>query len=187
MASTGDRRVDRTKRLLQEALLELVHERSYDRITVQDILDRADVGRSTFYAHFRNKDELLLGDLGRNLTAGPLRMGSCDLFEHLRDNYDLYPALAGTGGLDAVFRRLRQSLLDSWQRRLSGNGEPRGDGDARARIARHFLAGGVMEVIDWWLRSRMPCGPEQLSRMLEPLIAAALAAAGDPAGSRGGR
>ncbi|MEM6707029.1 MAG: TetR/AcrR family transcriptional regulator, partial [Acidobacteriota bacterium] len=56
-----DRRVTRTKRLLRQALMELVREKDYARITVQDILDRADVGRSTFYTHYRDKDDLLLG------------------------------------------------------------------------------------------------------------------------------
>ncbi|WP_063050290.1 TetR/AcrR family transcriptional regulator [Nocardia arthritidis] len=57
---SADRRVRRTRALLHQALIELMIERAYDRITVRDILDRADVGRSTFYAHYRDKDDLLL-------------------------------------------------------------------------------------------------------------------------------
>src|SRR5690242_15633867 len=53
-----DRRVRRTRRALQNALVGLIAERGYPRTTVQDVLDRADVGRSTFYAHFRDKDAL---------------------------------------------------------------------------------------------------------------------------------
>jgi AcrR family transcriptional regulator len=55
-----DRRVQRTRRLLHEALIFLILEKKYESITVQEILDRADVGRSTFYLHFRDKDELLV-------------------------------------------------------------------------------------------------------------------------------
>src|SRR5437867_644732 len=54
----GDRRVRRTTRALIEALVALVLEKRYDAITIQDLLDRADVGRSTFYAHYRGKDDL---------------------------------------------------------------------------------------------------------------------------------
>lgn len=61
MTEPADRRVRRTRRALHQALIGLMLERGYARITVQDILDRADVGRSTFYAHFRNKDDLLVG------------------------------------------------------------------------------------------------------------------------------
>ncbi|MGW0250243.1 TetR/AcrR family transcriptional regulator [Nocardia goodfellowii] len=60
MNDSADRRVRRTRQLLHRALIELMLERGYDRITVRDILERADVGRSTFYAHFRDKDDLLV-------------------------------------------------------------------------------------------------------------------------------
>jgi AcrR family transcriptional regulator len=55
-----DRRVRRTRRILIEALIQLILEKGYSRITVQDILDRADVGRSTFYSHFRDQEALLV-------------------------------------------------------------------------------------------------------------------------------
>ncbi len=54
-----DRRVARTRQLLRDALVSLILERGYDEVTVQDVLDRANLGRSTFYAHYRNKDDLL--------------------------------------------------------------------------------------------------------------------------------
>ena len=60
--ATTDRRVRRTRQLLRDALMELTLERGYDRITVQDILDRADIGRSTFYSHYRDKDDLMVSE-----------------------------------------------------------------------------------------------------------------------------
>jgi len=56
-----DRRVQRTRELLQKALIELIRERGYDAVTIQDIVDRANVGRTTFYLHYRSKDELFIG------------------------------------------------------------------------------------------------------------------------------
>jgi Bacterial regulatory proteins, tetR family len=67
-----DRRVRRTRELLRRALFSLIQEQGYDRITVQDLLDRADIGRSTFYAHYRDKDDLLLSsfeDIRSTLAA----------------------------------------------------------------------------------------------------------------------
>src|ERR1700757_5499961 len=58
-AGAGDRRVRRTRKLLHDAFLALVLEKGYEKTTIQDILDRADVGRSTFYVHFRDKEALL--------------------------------------------------------------------------------------------------------------------------------
>jgi AcrR family transcriptional regulator len=58
-----DRRVRRTQKLLHGALISLALEKNYDSITIQEILDRADIGRSTFYAHFKGKDELLISGI----------------------------------------------------------------------------------------------------------------------------
>src|SRR5436189_198695 len=58
-----DRRVQRTRQLLQDALLAMVIEKGYDATTVQDIIDRANVGRATFYAHFPDKQTLLTSRL----------------------------------------------------------------------------------------------------------------------------
>lgn len=54
-----DRRVQKTRKLLQDALIELVAEKGYESVSIQEILDRANVGRSTFYSHFQDKDQLL--------------------------------------------------------------------------------------------------------------------------------
>lgn len=56
----SDRRVQRTRKVLQEAMVQLIREKGYDAITVQDILDRADVGRATFYAHYQSKEDLFM-------------------------------------------------------------------------------------------------------------------------------
>src|SRR5258707_15719817 len=77
-----DRRIRRTRRLLRDGLLALVLEKGYDQITVQDILERADVGRATFYAHFRDKDDLLVS-------------GADDLRESLRQQMSAFVASHG--------------------------------------------------------------------------------------------
>ena len=61
--TTQDRRTQKTRKALSEALISLMFEKSYESIVVQDILDRANVGRSTFYTHFRDRDELLVNGL----------------------------------------------------------------------------------------------------------------------------
>jgi len=60
-----DRRVQKTRKLLQDALMALVTEKGYESVTIQEILDKANVGRSTFYAHFQDKDQLLHSILDR--------------------------------------------------------------------------------------------------------------------------
>jgi AcrR family transcriptional regulator len=100
-----DRRVRRTKNLLHGALASLLHEKPWSRIVVKEILARADVGRSTFYTHFRDKDALLLSGLREIRSAGDGGMRSSDdvervlgfslpLFEHIeRVRADRRPTL----------------------------------------------------------------------------------------------
>ncbi|HXW82729.1 MAG TPA: helix-turn-helix domain-containing protein, partial [Acidimicrobiales bacterium] len=102
-APEGDRRVRRTERALREAFVSLVLERGYDKVSVEDITERADVARATFYAHFASKEELLtvvfnqlVDDLMPRLT---LKVGPWDVartrmveesFRHAADHRDLY-------------------------------------------------------------------------------------------------
>jgi len=177
-ARRRDRRVERTRRLLTEALHELIRERDYDSITVQDVLDRADVGRSTFYAHFRNKDHLLLGGFSQGPVTQPWPTGELDLLEHMADNYDLYRSLAGTEGLPAAMGRLRRTLAEAWRARLATGDGSRGEPGVAPEVAEHFLTGALMAVVEWWLAAGMPYPPERLNGMLGRLVAGTLAATG---------
>src|SRR3989441_13191585 len=98
-----DRRVQRTRKLLQEALVSMMIEKGYDGTTVQDIVDRANVGRATFYAHFADKETLLYSGLedlrsaiGEQQRQAPGSLGfSLAMLEHARGNLPLGRALAG--------------------------------------------------------------------------------------------
>lgn len=119
-----DRRVRRTRRILHEALITLILSKGYERITVQDILDRADVGRSTFYAHYRDKDDLLLSsftamreDLRRELdfmrpdipVTNPARPAAI-IFEHAYRHRRVYSALCGRPGGTLIQRHLHDHI-----------------------------------------------------------------------------
>src|SRR3954463_5908055 len=104
-----DRRVARSRTMLQEALISLISKKGYDAITVDDICTAANVGRSTFYAHYTSKDDLKrsgLDQLRRQLVdrqkeasaasgAGHLAF-SLTLLEHARDHLHHYRALVGS-------------------------------------------------------------------------------------------
>src|SRR5258706_16136663 len=110
----NDRRVDRTMAALRTALIELIQEKHYDSITVQDIIDRANVGRSTFYTHFRDKEDVLIGDWKRILGffiesinfeyAGMSRFVPVrELMLHLKEFHALYRALVRSGKAERLF------------------------------------------------------------------------------------
>src|SRR5689334_9313169 len=108
-----DRRVARTQGALHQALLSLILEKGYEAISVENICERANIGRSTFYAHFTSKDDLKRSGLGHlrrellerhrrasaSMPAGirPIRF-SLPMFEHARNHAHLYRALVGSKG-----------------------------------------------------------------------------------------
>ena len=116
-----DRRVQRTRKLLQDALIELVSEKGYESVKIWEILDKANVGRSTFYAHFQDKDQLLhsildsLDDLFEqhkkqildaaknvgNTENTDLSIGSSptiNLFQFVGENHRFFKAVLGNRG-----------------------------------------------------------------------------------------
>src|SRR5260370_6047850 len=128
MEGSMDRRSARTRRALHEALISLILRKGYDGITIQEIIDEADVGRATFYAHYRGKEDLLRGGfeaLRAELKAarraasskrgaeqdGPLTF-SLAMFEHACAYRDVYRAmLGGRGGVVAV-HEIRRGLSE---------------------------------------------------------------------------
>ncbi|MEV5410046.1 TetR/AcrR family transcriptional regulator [Thermopolyspora sp. NPDC052614] len=101
----ADRRVRRTRQAIQRALVELILEKGYEPVTVTDIIDRADVGRSTFYAHFDGKQAVLRANLDEIAflrptpdPAGSLFAFARGMLEHVRDRRDLVRALIGRRG-----------------------------------------------------------------------------------------
>ena len=130
-----DRRIMRSKRALRQALIALLEERGFDSITVNDLCDRADLNRGTFYNHFRDKENLLavledevmadiaalqermqrisLADMLAYRVAGTPLPLLVDLFDYLREQSDFLHAVLGPGG-DARFApRLREAVCEN--------------------------------------------------------------------------
>jgi AcrR family transcriptional regulator len=173
-----DRRSQRTRRLLAAALVALLYERRYADITVQAILDRANIGRTTFYAHYWDKDDLLssemervIGVMTQVLDATPgdrlLRIPSLALLAHLRDQRALYDALARGQALDMLLAtiktRLCAQLMDHW-RRLAVPAD-----DLTQRVAAEGVVGMFLTLLQWWLAHATHLTPERLDAYFQQL------------------
>lgn len=172
-----DRRTKRTRRNLRAALHSLILEKGYDGVTVQDIADRADVGRSTFYAHFENKDQLHLS--GFDLLADGLRQtgepgddfnfDSLPLFRHAAESRRMYRALAGKESgemfLKNMLRRTREIVLQ--ELRESFPDERKDSFETKA--AAHFYASSLVAMITFWLDSDLPLSPEETNELFKKL------------------
>jgi AcrR family transcriptional regulator len=154
---SSDRRVQRTRRSLRDALISLLVEHGWDGINIQNLCERADVGRSTFYIHFQNKEELLVSgfnDLRAGLRAQAVaeKNGASNLpfvrglIEHVYEQRALFRAIIGRRSGHVVQKRFREMVnqlveeeisltVAGWQR------------DAGAR----YVAGALVELLAWWV------------------------------------
>ena len=182
-----DRRRERTFQMLSKALLELLKERDYSNITIQDVVDKADVSRATFYLHFKDKDELLFKSmeriydelssnyplLNRNAFANQTYTHSVEDahdFHHVAANADFYRAMLSAHGspqfIGMVRAYLEKVLRDQILKPLAPtDGEPEVPLDFMAA----YMAGAEIGVINWWLDNNMPVSPGEISGMLNQM------------------
>jgi AcrR family transcriptional regulator len=162
-AAAPDRRVRRTRKLLHDAFISLAIEKGYEKTTIQDILDRADVGRSTFYAHYRDKAALLTTSfddmheqLQRQLADVPaatpidVALPAALLFEHAYRNQRVYRALCGHQGGAVVQRHLRSLIGDQLRKHLRPEFSG-GDTEVPADIAAEFYTSAALGLLVWWI------------------------------------
>ena len=174
-----DRRIARTRRLLGEALLELVQEQNFDAITIRDITEQADIGYATFFRHYDSKEELLaeqlegiirqIEDLAGERTGDYFQREGALLYEHARENELLYRGLLGGHVNAQVIRRLRDALIRVIRPHIEGHIKeeellvPLG-------LAVNHVAASALEMVVWWLENSMPYPPDDMGKYYERLI-----------------
>jgi AcrR family transcriptional regulator len=148
-----------------------VLEKGYGRVTVRDIIDRADVGRSTFYSHFRDKEDLFLsgieGEIREAFGSEPDEGSpSLWLFEHAREHIDLYRALIRRrGGWELVSERIEKTLVEIFEDRLRGAATSPVPVEAAAR----FLGSALIGLLAWWLSEDTPLEPDAIDAAFRAL------------------
>lgn len=181
-----DRRSQRTQRILHEALMDLMQEKRYDDITVQDIIDRANVGRSTFYAHYEDKEDLMTSGLMHlmqilsQMVARPSETGEArllptqELFEHVQENQSLFRGMVRGRSLEIFFDKGQEywsrKLTVDLQMRLPPGKQP----SVPIPVLAQFVAGTFVTMLRWWLDSKMPYSPKEMDEMLQKLVMPAI-------------
>jgi AcrR family transcriptional regulator len=180
-----DRRVARTRTMLQQAHISLILKKGYEAITVDDICDAANVGRSTFYAHYTNKDDLRrsgLEHLRKELVdrqkdalakSGNIRdrsLGfSLTMFEHARDHIDLYKALVGGRGGAIALGTIRQILSDLVRNELAATVDKKSADVIPREFVVQYVVGAFMAVMTWWLDGGAKLPPQRIDAMFRHL------------------
>ncbi|MDO4787126.1 MAG: TetR/AcrR family transcriptional regulator [Fretibacterium sp.] len=173
-----DRRQRKTRVAVLEAFSRLLAEEPYDKITIQEIIDRANIGRSTFYSHFATKDDLLrtlCGGLFDHIITSALDRththGLCSdgerpvsiflhILAHLRENDSNILSLLSGESNDLFLRDFRNGIKEVVRTELPG--EAREAGDIPREFLVNHIAGSFIEMVRWWLENGMRQTPEEL-------------------------
>ena len=177
-ASKTDRRILRTRNLLGDALVALLQEREFEDITVQDVLDRAGVGRSTFYAHFQDKNDLFLSDVEDffELCAGLLKRHNAhpkrllpveEVFTHIRQVREFYAAVVRSGKMNDVIALGRGFFARAIDERLQNAGVKLNAVERSAKA--HALAGSFFSLLDWWIDKGMKSDPKEMDALFHSM------------------
>jgi AcrR family transcriptional regulator len=176
-----DARVRRTRDALGDALVALMHEKPFDSITVQDVLDRANVGRSTFYSHYSDKVELLMSDADdfyERVSMGLSASGDkservfpvTEFFNHIAEARQFVDALSSSGKMQENMELARGHFARGIERRLAE--VPRGQSipeSERSAIA-FAHAGALLSLMTWWIDRGMRQSPAEMDELFHRIV-----------------
>jgi AcrR family transcriptional regulator len=174
-----DRRSLRTRRLVSDAMLALMREKRYNAITVQDLLDRAGIGRSTFYAHYFDKEDALASVVEQMLESfrqgfaqgesGQALIPSLALFRHAYEQRRFFQTMVA-GQLGERLWASAQGLLSHSIEQTLAAARPAGMPTAiPSEVVSHYLTGAFLSLFRWWLEADIPYPPEEMDRLFQRL------------------
>jgi AcrR family transcriptional regulator len=178
--SRHTRRKLQTRKLLIQTTLQLILEKGYDAITIQEITDLADLGRGTFYIHFKDKEEVVwtaFRDIYEELEQAAHQQldrrmpqveyyGLLNIFRHAQKNRDLYRVMFGRQGSTSLTARLQDFLAQSFSYDIRNAPEPPEiNFDIPEEIEAQILTGVISRLLFWWLETPNSYTPEQMAAM----------------------
>lgn len=176
-----DRRIRRTRNALGDALVALIQEKPFDTITVQDVLDRAEVGRSTFYTHYRDKEDLLISDADEFFAAISTHLSMHkdksdrvalvrELFAHVTEMRQFLTALNASGKFHDLMELAQAHFARGIEQRLAELPRSRAlPAEDRAGLA-HAYAGALIALLQWWTDHGRHESPEQMDDLFHRLV-----------------
>ena len=180
-----DRRVLQTRDALGDALIHLMQEKPFDSITIQQVLDRAGVGRSTFYTHFRGKDDLFLTDcenffemmataLNRHGDKSNRLAPVHEFFTHVAEGRNFISSLVQSQKLQDVFELGQGQFARGIEERLATMPATRAMNPVGRAARAHALAGSLFSLLNWWIHHESAATPQQMDGLFHNLAWAGL-------------
>ena len=176
-----DARVRRTRDALGDALVALMQEKPFDTITVQDVLDRAKVGRSTFYAHYSDKDDLLMSDAEEFFEALSMMLSVRgdqsdrvfpvrEFFSHITEAKQFVDALVSSGKFHDNMELAQGMFARGIERRLSELPQGRGIPAAERPAIAYAHAGALLSLLNWWIDRGMRQPPAEMDQLFHKMV-----------------
>lgn len=170
-----DRRIQKTKKALTEALIHLILEKSYEKVTIQDIIDRANVGRSTFYMHYESKEQLLL-DGHNNLNVAMFsieingELSFKNLFGHIAQNQQLAKAMLGKKSGNIMTEFFKNSIAIKIKKKF---GHQFGKGKKEQKLLSYLSEATAALVISFlvsWVEDEMFFSTEEMASKCQDTV-----------------
>jgi AcrR family transcriptional regulator len=179
--SRYERRKQRTRDAIKQSTAVLLVEKGYEALTIQDITDRLDLARATFYVHFRDKDEVIWALLQDSFEVLNVRLSAertsasgerhyrklLHIFEYAAEHRALLNVMLGERGHITLIRRLASYVAAVVEKDIESGLTP----PARVSVpfTAQFMSGALIQVLTWWLENDTPHTPEQLATMFYEL------------------
>ena len=175
-----DRRTKRTKNLIYNAFTELLLKEKYSKITIQEIIDLADIGRSTFYSHFETKDELLKSmctDIFDEMNHKNAILSSADYYSfitdilyHIKENKRIIKGVFLSESSELLMNYFRDYFSNQIEQHVSGSYDEKVISIPEDFLINH-ICGSFLEMVKWWISGDMKYTPEELTRYYISVIA----------------
>jgi AcrR family transcriptional regulator len=178
-----DRRILKTQESLKKAVIELMTEKNFDDITIQDIADRANVNRGTIYLHYQDKYDLLDKLIETHINElGEMDKWACEMdwidalvpyFEYFEKNYLFFSTMLASKGVPSSFRiRLLASFIEGFKGEIDRESDR--NTDLSEDIMLQYAGTAYVGVIEWWIRNGMPYPPRVMAKQVGALLGRSL-------------
>jgi len=191
-----DRRIQRTRQALHAALLELIKEKDYDAISIEEITERANVGRATFYLHYKDKEELLLEEFSETMYERAQALSEIPfsawlpvweedpkekkpfqpllmVFQHIYDNSELYYLILRSAHSSRIVERIRkvstEAIVKFVENKMQTDPIPLLF-EVPIEFFAAFFSGALISIVSWWVKEDLRHTPEEVTNMFRSLF-----------------
>lgn len=173
-----DRRILKSQEAIKKAVIELMSQKSFDDITIQDISDRANVSRGTVYLHYVDKYDLLdklieehidtMRDMCQSLAEAEFTEANIPWFEYLEKNYLFFSTMLASKGAPSFRRQFHEFLIEEFQDEVDvTKGKNQG---LNEEIILQFIVTSYVGIVEWWFKNGMPHPPHVMAEQVGILL-----------------